>query len=77
MPRFSVFVVNHPDLVWDVLATGNRDAGVYRLTWDGTDESGVGVRVGMYYARLSTAGSGTLRSNPALSSVTLTECPEV
>ena len=25
MPRFPVFVVNHPDLVWDVLATGNRD----------------------------------------------------
>jgi cytochrome P450 len=25
MPRFPVFVVDHPDLVWDVLATGNHD----------------------------------------------------
>ena len=24
-PRFPTFVVNHPDLVWDVLATGNHD----------------------------------------------------
>jgi cytochrome P450 len=24
-PRFPVYVVNHPDLVWDVLATGNHD----------------------------------------------------
>ncbi|MGH2596288.1 MAG: cytochrome P450 [Actinomycetota bacterium] len=24
-PRFSTFVVNRPDLVWDVLATGNHD----------------------------------------------------
>jgi hypothetical protein len=38
-----------------VLASGTLNAGVYRLTWDGTDERGVGVKVGMYYARLSTA----------------------
>ena len=25
LPRVEVFVVNHPDLVWDVMATGNRD----------------------------------------------------
>jgi cytochrome P450 len=25
MPRVELFVVNHPDLVWDVLATGNHD----------------------------------------------------
>jgi cytochrome P450 len=25
MPRFTVFVLNHPDLVWDVLATDARD----------------------------------------------------
>src|ERR1700675_277073 len=25
MPRFSTFVLNRPDLVWDVLATGNHD----------------------------------------------------
>ncbi|HEY6566500.1 MAG TPA: cytochrome P450, partial [Actinomycetota bacterium] len=25
MPRVEVFVVNHPDLAWDVFATGNRD----------------------------------------------------
>ena len=24
-PRFSTFVLNRPDLVWDVLATGNHD----------------------------------------------------
>ncbi|MGZ5212945.1 MAG: cytochrome P450 [Actinomycetota bacterium] len=24
-PRFPAYVVNHPDLVWDVLATGNHD----------------------------------------------------
>ena len=25
LPQVEVFVVNHPDLVWDVMATGNRD----------------------------------------------------
>lgn len=25
MPRFDAYVVNHPELVWDVLVTGNKD----------------------------------------------------
>jgi hypothetical protein len=36
------------------LADDVREAGTYRLAWDGRDGSGAPVRPGMYYARLST-----------------------
>jgi hypothetical protein len=36
------------------LASGVREAGTYRVTWDGRDGSGQLVRPGLYYARLTT-----------------------
>lgn len=39
-----------------VVANGPREAGIYRESWDGRDESGRSVAPGMYYVRL-TAGS--------------------
>jgi hypothetical protein len=36
------------------LTAGERGAGSYRLTWDGTDDSGHRVNPGMFYARLIT-----------------------
>jgi hypothetical protein len=36
------------------LVKGAREAGQYRLTWDGRDGTGQAVRPGMYYARLTT-----------------------
>jgi hypothetical protein len=33
---------------------GAREAGVYRLTWDGTDDGGRAVPPGLFYARLIT-----------------------
>lgn len=39
-----------------VLAQGERAAGEYRLSWDGTDERGRAAAPGVYYARLSADG---------------------
>ena len=39
-----------------VLAQGEREAGEYRLSWDGTDERGRAAAPGVYYARLSADG---------------------
>ena len=37
------------------VASGTRGAGVYRLSWDGTDERGRSVEPGVYFARLLTS----------------------
>jgi len=37
------------------VATGVRDAGEYRLEWNGSDDSGRPLAAGVYYARLLTA----------------------
>ena len=37
------------------LASGTREAGEYRVEWNGTDEAGRPLSAGVYYARLSTA----------------------
>lgn len=39
-----------------VLAQGEREAGGYRLSWDGTDERGRAAAPGVYYARLRADG---------------------
>jgi flagellar hook assembly protein FlgD len=39
-----------------VLAQGEREAGEYRLSWDGTDERGHAAAPGVYYARMSADG---------------------
>jgi flagellar hook assembly protein FlgD len=36
------------------LVNETREAGTYRLQWDGRDASGNVVRSGLYYARLTT-----------------------
>ena len=42
------------------LVQGARDAGEYRMTWDGRNDRGELVGAGVYYARLST-GQGQFR----------------
>jgi hypothetical protein len=37
------------------LFAGTREVGVYRVSWNGTDENGNQVRPGVFYARLVTA----------------------
>ena len=37
------------------LASGPRDAGVYRFVWDGRDEAGHDAAPGVYYARMISA----------------------
>jgi hypothetical protein len=37
------------------LARGERDAGTYDVTWDGTDQRGARVASGVYYARFAAA----------------------
>jgi hypothetical protein len=39
-----------------VLSQGEREAGEYRLSWDGTDERGRASAPGVYYARLIADG---------------------
>ena len=39
-----------------LLADGFRDAGTYRLAWDGHDEGRGAVAPGIYFARFSAAG---------------------
>lgn len=39
-----------------VLAQGEHEAGEYRLSWDGTDETGSAAAPGVYYARLAAEG---------------------
>ena len=39
-----------------VLVQGEREAGEYRLSWDGTDERGRAAAPGVYYARLGADG---------------------
>jgi flagellar hook assembly protein FlgD len=36
------------------LAGGAREAGVYRVGWDGRDDEGRTVAAGLYFARLTT-----------------------
>jgi hypothetical protein len=36
------------------LFAGTREAGAYRMTWNGTDENGNRVRPGVFYVRLVT-----------------------
>ena len=45
-----------------VLASGVREAGQYRITWDGTDENGRAAKVGMYFIRLNTVDGHFNRS---------------
>jgi flagellar hook assembly protein FlgD len=37
------------------ITSGLRDAGEYRLEWNGADDSGHRIAPGVYYARLVTA----------------------
>jgi hypothetical protein len=48
----AVFAVNGRRV--RTLASGSREVGIHRLTWDGADEQGVRVRAGVYFARLTT-----------------------
>ena len=43
------------------LATGERSAGEYRLSWDGCDDLGQGLSAGVYYARLESNGHRWVR----------------
>jgi hypothetical protein len=44
------------------LANGDRDAGLYRLNWDGSDESGHPVSPGLFFVRLVTPEGGFSRT---------------
>ena len=44
------------------LANDTRDAGVYRIAWDGRDERGNAVRPGVFFARLTTVDGHITRT---------------
>jgi hypothetical protein len=44
------------------LVKGTREAGAYRMSWDGTDDHGTTQRAGMYFVRLVTAQGRFTRS---------------
>lgn len=72
--RFGLARTDQVDLrVFDVtgrmvktLARGSFAAGPYRMTWDGTDDSGTRVQQGIYFYRLVTE-EGTLSRSVTLS----------
>jgi hypothetical protein len=44
------------------LASGPRTAGEYRLVWDGRNDTGEGLRAGVYFARLETRNGHWMRT---------------
>jgi hypothetical protein len=44
------------------LQSGAREAGVYRVAWDGQDDDGRAVVAGLYFARLTTADASITRT---------------
>jgi hypothetical protein len=44
------------------LFKGNREAGAFRIAWDGTDERGNRMQPGVFFARLVTASGQSMRA---------------